>query len=116
MTAGLGAGVSSYTLAAARSPLGPVNSAAASAQATPHAVTRIHTRWVDAVNTDASARRSVPPPSDPPVRSEPMIAIPRTLPTWRDVDTVADATPACSGGMPVTALLVIGGLTRPNPS
>ena len=29
-----------------------------------------------------------------PVISEPMIAIPSTLPTCRDVDTVADATPA----------------------
>ena len=45
-----------------------------------------------------------------------MTATPRTLPNWRVTEMTADATPACDGGMPVTPVLVIGGLTRPRPA
>ena len=45
-----------------------------------------------------------------------MTATPRTLPNWRVTEMTADATPACDGGMPVTPVLVIGGLTSPRPA
>ena len=50
------------------------------------------------------------------VSMAPMTATPRTLPNWRVTEMTADATPACDGGMPVTPVLVIGGLTRPRPA
>ena len=43
------------------------------------------------------------------------MATPSALPTWRLVEATAAATPACSRGMPDTAVLVIGALTKPNP-
>ena len=32
-----------------------------------------------------------------------------------EVEATAAATPACAGGMPITAVLVIGGLIMPKP-
>lgn len=36
-------------------------------------------------------------------------------PTWRPVDAIPDATPACERGIPDTALLVIGAFSQPCP-
>ena len=55
-------------------------------------------------------------PLTPPPATAPTTATPRVWPTWRLVEATAAATPACEGGMPETAVLVIGGLTRPKPS
>ena len=52
----------------------------------------------------------------PEVTTEPSTATPRTLPIWREVPATADATPAWLSGIPLTAVLVIGGFTAPNPS
>ena len=46
---------------------------------------------------------------------EPVTATPMDDPTWRPVEAIAPATPACSFGMPETAVLVIGAVTRPQP-
>jgi hypothetical protein len=46
----------------------------------------------------------------------PTIATPSDWPTWRLVEATAEATPACAGGMPDTAVFVIGGLTEPKPT
>ena len=45
----------------------------------------------------------------------PTSATPSDWPTWRLVEATAEATPACAGGMPETAVFVIGGLTEPKP-
>ena len=47
--------------------------------------------------------------------SEPTTATPRVWPIWRDVEAMAAATPAWARGMPETAALVIGALTKPKP-
>ena len=52
----------------------------------------------------------------PATTTAPMIATPSDIPTRRLVDAIAAATPACSAGIPDTAVLVIGGLTIPKPS
>src|SRR5207247_940918 len=52
----------------------------------------------------------------PAASTEPITATPRAAPTWRLVDATAAATPACSRGMPDTAVLVIGAFTRPKPA
>jgi hypothetical protein len=48
--------------------------------------------------------------------SAPTIATPSVAPTWRDVEAMADATPAWARGIPETAALVMGGFTKPNPT
>lgn len=45
----------------------------------------------------------------PLLSAAPTTAIPSVFPTWRLVDAIAAATPACVGGIPDTAVLVIGG-------
>ena len=45
----------------------------------------------------------------------PTTAIPIVEPTWRLEEAIAPATPACSGGIPEIAVLVIGGLASPSP-
>ena len=45
----------------------------------------------------------------------PTTATPKVTPTCRLVEATAPATPACEGGMPEIAVLVIGGLTAPEP-
>ncbi len=45
----------------------------------------------------------------------PMIATPSERPTCRLVEATAAATPACAGGIPDTAVFVIGGFTAPKP-
>ena len=45
----------------------------------------------------------------------PRTATPSVWPTWRLVEATAAATPACDGGIPETAVLVIGGLISPKP-
>ena len=47
--------------------------------------------------------------------TEPMIATPSAEPSWRVVEATAAATPACSRGMPETAVLVIAAFTQPRP-
>jgi hypothetical protein len=47
---------------------------------------------------------------------EPRTATPRLFPIWRPVVVIAAETPAWARGMPATAVLVIGALTRPNPT
>ena len=53
-------------------------------------------------------------PSDD-VTNAPTTATPSVAPTWREVEAMADATPACALGMPETAAFVIGALTNPKP-
>jgi len=43
------------------------------------------------------------------------MAMPMADPSWRAVEVIAPATPARAGGSPVTAVLVIGALAKPNP-
>ena len=45
----------------------------------------------------------------------PLTATPRDEPTCRLVEATAAATPAWLRGMPLTAVLVMGGFTRPKP-
>lgn len=71
---------------------------------------RIHQpAWLAAGSPDSSE------PWIRDVTTEPMTATPSVWPTWRLVEATAAATPACARGMPVTAVLVIGGLSEPNP-
>ena len=46
----------------------------------------------------------------------PMTATPSSEPICLVAEMTADATPACSAGMPAMAAPVIGGLTRPRPA
>jgi len=41
--------------------------------------------------------------------------MPSAVPVCRLVEAIAAATPACAGGMPETAVLVIGGFTEAKP-
>lgn len=50
------------------------------------------------------------------VTMEPVTATPTAMPNWRPVEARAPARPAWSGGSPETAVLVIGGATRPAPA
>lgn len=47
---------------------------------------------------------------------DPVTATPRAEPTWRLVEAIAAATPACARGIPVTAVFDTGAFTIPNPS
>jgi hypothetical protein len=47
--------------------------------------------------------------------SPPTMAMPIADPIWRAVEVTAPATPARAGARPVTAVLVIGALAKPNP-
>ena len=60
------------------------------------------------VNCTPALARAVP-------ATEPHSATPILTPTCREVDVTADAAPARSWGMPLTAALVIGALTIPKP-
>src|SRR5690348_16563140 len=60
---------------------------------------------------DAWARR----PGMAPAARPPAMAMPMAEPTWRAVEVIAPATPARAGGRPLTAVLVIGALAKPNP-
>ena len=46
----------------------------------------------------------------------PETATPMAAPTWRLVEAMAAATPACDSGMPATALSEIAGFTIPRPT
>jgi hypothetical protein len=46
----------------------------------------------------------------------PSTATPSAPPTWRLVLIVADATPACPGGIPAIAAATIGEMVSPSPS
>jgi hypothetical protein len=50
------------------------------------------------------------------VTMEPVTATPTATPNWRPVEAMAPATPGWSGGSPETAVLVMGGATRPAPA
>ncbi len=52
---------------------------------------------------------------DPATSTVPTTATPSAEPTWRPVEAMPAATPACARGMPVTAVLVIGAFTSPKP-
>src|SRR3954454_11273415 len=52
----------------------------------------------------------------PPPTTAPSAGTANVVPTWRLVEAIAAATPACAGGMPETAVLVIGGVRIPDPS
>ena len=77
--------------------------------ATPHAV-MIH---------QPTRLASTKPSRSGPCRAESTAdhatATPSAEPTWRLVDAIPAATPACDTGMPDTAVLVIGGFTSPAP-
>ena len=47
--------------------------------------------------------------------TEPITATPTDEPTWRLVEAMPDATPACDRGIPDTAEFVIGAFTKPMP-
>src|SRR3954470_20798731 len=76
----------------------------------PQATTIHHPTWL------ADAKPVANDPSMCAVTSDPMTATPSAEPTWRLVDAIAAATPACDRGMPDTAVLVIGALSIPNPT
>lgn len=84
-------------------------------QTAPHATNIAHDRWLAVVNFVAAASERRLGPRAVALTIEPMTATPRTLPICRDVDAIAEATPARSGGIPLTAVWVMGGFTRPNP-
>src|SRR5579875_1059084 len=78
--------------------------------ATPTPTATHHAAWVAAANpADAWAIPVLP-------ASAPNTATPSVEPPWRAVEATAAATPAIEGGMPDTAVFVIGGLNRPMPS
>ena len=58
------------------------------------------------------------PPATAPillVTRAPTTATPNVAPIWREVEAMAEATPAWARGMPETAALVMGALTNPKP-
>ena len=65
--------------------------------------------WVASAKLAPIAAEIVPP------ETAPITATPSVIPTWRLVEAIAAATPACAGGIPDTAVLVIGGFTSPDP-
>src|SRR5476649_2099649 len=71
--------------------------------ATPRAAMIHQLTWVAAVNPGPIA------PAAPLPARAPRTATPSVCPTWRPVDATAAATPAWAGGIPDTAVLVIGG-------
>ncbi|MGO9972474.1 MAG: hypothetical protein ACLP01_06640 [Solirubrobacteraceae bacterium] len=72
---------------------------------TPQPATTAHAAWL--------ARTK---PAELPAMIAPVTATPTAAPIWRQVEAIAPATPAWSSGMPESAALVIGGLTRPEPA
>ncbi len=52
----------------------------------------------------------------PAASTAPTTATPRVWPSWRLVEATAAATPAWARGMPETAVLVMGALTKPKPT
>src|SRR5260370_23623103 len=64
----------------------------------------------------AAARLVASGPCKREVTADPTTATPSDWPICRLVEATAAATPACDRGMPDTALLVIGVLTRPKPA
>jgi hypothetical protein len=106
---------------------------ATTAPATRNAAATRYPWWIAAVKASAAAccscggsfrRPTLPegPPAPCAVDAislktiEPISAMPKTPPIWRAVLAVAEATPACSRGIPATAPFVIGGFTRPIPT
>lgn len=52
----------------------------------------------------------------PAASTAPTTATPSVWPSWRLVEATAAATPAWARGMPETAVLVMGALTKPKPT
>src|ERR1700748_1495647 len=75
-----------------------------------------HAPWGAADRATAWLWPRARPLLTPVVTRSPMMATPRTEPTWRVEEMTADATPACAGGMPDPPVLWIGGFTRPRPA
>src|ERR1700736_5132843 len=63
----------------------------------------------------AAANPAVIEPCRFAASTEPMTATPSDEPTWRLVEAIPDATPACDLGIPDTAEFVIGAFTKPIP-
>src|SRR4029077_20852069 len=63
----------------------------------------------------AAAAKSAPATASAEPATEPHNATPRLTPTCRLVEATAEAAPARSVGMPLTAALVIGAFTIENP-
>src|SRR5215218_11002906 len=63
----------------------------------------------------AAAAKSAPVPASAEPATEPHSATPRLTPTCRLVDATAEAAPARSVGIPLTAAVVIGALTIEKP-
>ena len=63
----------------------------------------------------AAAAKSAPVCDSAAPATEPHSATPILTPTWRLVEVTADAAPARSSGIPLTAALVIGALTIEKP-
>ena len=78
-----------------------------SAISTPKPDMAHQTGWVATVKSIPCVRAAA--------TTEPAIATPIAAPTCRLVDATAAATPDCAGGMPDTAVCVIGGFTNPTP-
>lgn len=69
---------------------------------------------------NAPAQPRTPPalsaPSAAPAARPPASAAPTAVPTCLAVEAVPPATPARSGGSPLTAVAVIGALAKPIPA
>src|SRR5215218_3799258 len=65
--------------------------------------------------TRAATAKSAPFVASAVPATEPHSATPRLTPTWRLVDAIADAAPARSVGIPLTAAVVIGAFTIEKP-
>src|SRR3954470_20242284 len=63
----------------------------------------------------AATAKSAPVVDSAEPNTEPHSATPTLTPTWRLVDATAEAAPARSVGMPLTAAVVIGAFTIENP-
>jgi hypothetical protein len=72
---------------------------------TPQPATTAHAAWLACTK-----------PAELPAMIAPVTATPTAAPVWRKVEAIAPATPAWSRGMPESAVLVIGALTRPAPA
>src|SRR5208283_256214 len=99
----------SAVLFAVRSAHGPVVTRARISVTAPQAAT-IHQPGRLAATNPARI-----PPCRLPLSTDPITATPSDVPTWRLVEATPAATPACCRGIPDTAELVIGALTRPIP-
>src|SRR3954453_11077318 len=100
---------SSSTTRAVPSARGVVDASPSTTTRSPQATLSHQPGWLAAAIVVSPARSAL-------TTIEPMIATPSEMPISRLVDAIAAATPAWSGGIPLPAVFVIGGLTIPKPS